>query len=299
MYKPQVTGAKASYMRTIKLRSVFFTFFFSFTPTAAWAASDIIESIDVPKSSWQAIKEKLRVRNFSEIMSPAFKGNPSSVPYPDGRQFTPGILYNIFWADYEFAPNYKVVYWQRAIITLNSNQNFQNAIFPRDPRFALRRTKVFDIPRLDTTFDVYIQPRVMQNMFTTKNHFEVGFRTNSSYAFPRSKWNIGLISEFTTGYLDPTGKGARAFGWAMPWASYDWTSKFSTQHYVTLPVANSRDSCWRHFAWDDPSLPYIQNGISYSLSSTLTTSVFLNNYLMTKPSLKNTWASVWLSLAFL
>jgi hypothetical protein len=233
-------------------------------------------------------------------MAPAFDGNTDSVPRSDGSPYAPSNTFNIFWADYEIAPNLKVVYWQRMLVFLNSNPQFQGVQFlPRDPRFALRFTQVFNVPDLTTTYDVFFQLPFTDNVLSNRNNIELGFRTNTSYAFPKSHWSIGLVQEFTTAYFGGRG-GARAFGWAMPWASYELTKTFSTQTALSFPFQNRRSNpSWTEFVWDDPGSAYIQNGIGINVTNQVWMAVFLNNYLFAPVSLNNTWASLWLSLTIL
>jgi hypothetical protein len=84
----------------------------------------------------------------------------------------------------------------------------------------------------------------------------------------------------------------------MPWASYDINPTFSTQHYCIVNFEHQRGKALHRFDWDYP-MPYIQNGLGINVSKVVWTSIFLNNYVNTAPTLKNTWASVWLSLTLL
>jgi len=245
-------------------------------------------------------QSKFRIRNFTEFMTPAFQGRTRSIPNRDGSEYIPATLFNILAIDYEIAPDYRILYHQRALLMLTPNSSFQGLnLFGRDPRFALRRTQVFDVPHVNTTYDLYVQPGIANNQLSDGNSFEVGFRTNTSYSPPGTRWNFGLLQEFTTRYLNPSGQGRqRAYGWFMPWVSYDLSQKISLQHFTTLPFTNLRSQPWTSFQWDDPP-PFIQNGIGLNLTKTVSASLFINNYLGVGPTLSNTWASVWLSLDLL
>lgn len=246
-----------------------------------------------------SVSKKLQIRNFTEFMTPALRGKSSSIPNSDGSEFIPTALFNIFTADYEIAPNYRILYYQRVFLLLSSSATLQGgSIFGRDPRFALRRSQVFDVPNLNTAIDLYFQPGVSNNQISGGNNFEVGFRTNAAYAPPGTRWGFGMIQEFTSGYLDASGSGQRAYGWFMPWVSYDLSQRFSLQHYSNLAFKNPRNLSWTEFQWDDQP-PFMQNGLNFSLTKSVTTSLFLNNYLRVKPTLSNTWASLWLSITFL
>ncbi len=257
-----------------------------------------------PKSSLELLPEtsvskKLQIRSFTEFMTPALRGKSPSIPNSDGSEFIPTSLFNIFTADYEIAPNYRILYYQRVFLLLSSSATLQGgSIFGRDPRFALRRTQLLNVPNLNTAIDLYFQPGISNNQISGGNHLEVGFRTNTAYAPPGTRWGFGIVQEFTTGYLDASGSGQRAYGWFMPWVSYDISQRFSLQHYSNLAFKNPRNLPWTEFQWDDQP-PFMQNGFNFILTKSVTTSLFLNNYLGVAPTLSNTWASLWLSINFL
>jgi len=268
---------------------------------ASAQADSVNPAVAVPseESAFELIQKKLRIRTFSELMSPAFQNSQPSVPDSNGSQLLPTNLYNIALMDYEVAPNYRVVYWQRVMVYLApDNAVHGGEIVLRNPRFAIRRTHVFDVANLDTTYDLYIQPGLAPESISAGRSLEVGFRTNTSYVFPASKWSIGVISEFTTAFSDHGGSGSDVYGWFMPWASYDISKTFSTQHYFSFNYQHMRGDRWNQFEMDYP-LPYVQNGIGVNVTKNIWASVLLNNYVFTLPTLQNTWASLWLSMTIL
>jgi hypothetical protein len=245
------------------------------------------------------VRNKLRIRNFIEFMTPALQGHSSSIPNSDGSEYIPTTLFDIFSAEYEIIPNYRILYYQRVFLLLTEDSSFQGmSLFGRDPRFALRRTQIFDVPNLNTSFDLYFQPGISNNQISGGNRIEVGFRTNTNYAPPGTRWTLGIVQEITTGYLDAYGTGLRAYGWFMPWFSYDLSNRISLQHFTNLPFKNPRNLSWTQFQWDDQP-PFMQNGVNFNLTKSVAASVFLNNYLGVAPTLRNTWASLWLSIDIL
>ncbi len=255
------------------------------------------------------LEPRLRIRSFTEFMTPAFQGHTDSVPSPDGTPFLPSNLFNILWADYEIGNNLRIVYWQRTYIFLTSNPEFQGfQVFPRDPRFAVRFTQVFNNPNLTTTYDAFFQPQltnnvgifpqeVTRNIFCNRNILELGFRTNTTYQFPGSRWSIGMVQEWTNAFFG--GKGPRYFGWANPWVNYQFSKAYSVQSAFFFPIQNKRADQPDHITWDVPGGAYVQNGFSMSVNDRLSVSLLLNNYLFEPLSWRNTWMSVWVSLAFL
>jgi hypothetical protein len=247
------------------------------------------------KTTLQTLQEKVRVRTFTEFMSPAFRGNPRNVPDEEGADLLPTNSFNIAWMDYEIAQDWKVVYWQRFNINFAPTSRGDGIhTVARNPRFALRKINLFDNPNISSTYDFYVQPGLAPEASESGRTIEGGIRTNTSYALPKSSWSVGAITEFTLS----KDKAASYYGWVMTWASYDLNPTFSTQHYVTVNFLNQTGKPLSKLDWDAPK-PYIQNGIGINVSKAVWASVFLNNYLLTTPTLKNTWASLWVAFTIL
>jgi len=62
-------------------------------------------------SSDSPVPSLLRVRSFTEWMSPALTQNGSSVPNEQGTPLTPTHSFNILWADYTLSQNFKLLLW--------------------------------------------------------------------------------------------------------------------------------------------------------------------------------------------
>jgi hypothetical protein len=127
---------------------------------------------------------------------------------------------------------------------------------------------------------------------------ELGFRTNTTYAIPHSRWTIGAVQEFTASYFSG-GAGPQAYAWIAPWVSYELSPVFSIQTSFFVPVQNLRDRPVLELTWDAPGGPYMQNGIGINVNKQVSLSFLLNNYLNAPISWKNTWASMWVSLTIL
>lgn len=263
-------------------------------------AGDVpVSQVTEEPSFWQGVRKRIRARTFTEMMTPAIDSSKGQIPDNDGSPFAPMNAFNILWTDYEFADDLRIVYWQRVMVNIVGTSTHGPMDFtPRNPRFALRKTKFFDNKNLSTTYDLYVQPGLASEATNAGRTFEFGFRTASSYSFPGSRFSIGMITEMTGVYSKFDMPGANFYGWFMPWMSYDLNKTFSTQHYVTLNYQHMRGDHWSKFQYDYP-MPYMQNGIGMSISKNVWASVFINNYITAPPTLKNTWASLWLSLEIL
>ncbi len=272
------------------------------TPTVFAAQKSSLETseTEATQSEWQKIRQKIRIRSFTEFMTPAFDNHSNSIPYEDGSKLLPTNTFNLAWIDYEIAPDLKIVYYQRLNINFADSEKRQavNAV-PRNPRFALRKVNVFNISHLTTSYDFYVQPGLAPEANGAGRNLEFGIRTATSYAFPRSKWSVGATSETTVAFsFKPAPEGSSSFyGWLLPWASYELSSVFSTQHYLSASFQHIRGTFG--IQPDYPMPLAIQNGIGINLSETIWASVFLNNYINTLPTLANTWMSVWLSVNIL
>jgi hypothetical protein len=260
-------------------------------------------SLPEETSTWSFIQKKFRFRTFSEFMSPSLEGlsgKTTAVPTAEGGEMAPTNVFNIAWMDYEVAPNYRIVYWQRFNVFLAPSANDSGTRFiPRNPRFAFRRTNIFNSEKIVSTYDVYIQPGLAPEAASpgANRSFEFGIRTNTSYTFSDSKWSIGAVTETTGSLSTRGGAGADFYGWFMPWASYELSKIFSTQHYLTLNYMHNRGNSWSKLELD--GLPFIQNGIGINVTEKIWAAIFLNNYLFPTPTLQNTWTSIWLSTSFL
>lgn len=245
-------------------------------------------------NTFDGIKSKTRIRWWSEYMTPTFANIPhSSAESEDYYQFPPS--YAIAWADFEIGKDTKLLYWQRAFVFVNNPNGFQGVdVTPRNPRFALRKTNVIPVQNLSTTFDFYVQLGLGKEANRAGRNFEVGFRTSSSYAFPKSNWSVGLTTEVTGAYSKfDDGRGADLYGWVGPWASYEISETFSTihawlynfQHVRGQPIGLQIDT----------PMPYMQNGFNVSVNKDATVSFLINHYTQELFAWRATSGSVWLS----
>jgi len=249
------------------------------------------------KTNIKTFKERFRFQTFTEFMTPAINNNQNQVPTPEGGQLIPTNTYNILWADYEFARDFKFLYWQRLWIDFANSQSAQGVgVFHRNPRFALRKVNVLNIPNLNTTYDFYIQPGWSPEAGSGGRDFEFGFRTTHSYTIPKSRWNIGATTELTYSISNQDVPGASTYGWVMSWLSYELNKTFATQTFASVNLQHNRGTTG--IQWDYP-MPYIQNGIGMNVTDSIWAAVFINNYMTTAPTLSNTWASLWLSITVL
>lgn len=269
----------------------------SFNPTAS-----------TEETSWSLIRKKLQAADLSELSFPAFQGI-NAIPNPDNSANDSANWYHILWVSYDIAPHYKIIYWQRTFLLLSSYESNQGMkLLPREPRFAIRRTELIDVPHLKSSLDLYLQPSLFTNERSSRNNLEIGIRFSGSYTAPTSRWSFGLLADLTSAYQDSNGKGAKGKIGLAPWVSYGFNSVFSTQHTGNLSFVNVRTkqiesspsepvSNGFDFNWGDQ--PSVQNGIAANLSESTSVSVLLNTYLTTLPTLKNSWASLQLSIQLL
>jgi len=290
-------------MNFFRIGSVFIIFQALIAHTQTWADPSMTLSATEEPSTWQLIQSKLRAGTFTEFMTPAaFSIDSLKIPNTDGSGIAPSNVYTDAWAGYEFAPNYELLYWQRFTVNLQSNNPYPGVhALARNPRFALRRTHVFNNPSISSIYDIYIQPGVAPEATLEGRSFEIGCRTFTNYNFPSSRLSVGAATEFTVSLsssTSPITDRADIYGWAMPWLEYKLSKFFSTEHFVTVNYQHKQGTPWSSFDLD-AYLPFIQNGIGITFSDQLWAAVLINNYLIVAPSLQNTWASVWIMVSLL
>ena len=240
--------------------------------------------------------ERIRIRNFSEFMSPSFQGGTGAIPGSDGKGLAPSLMTGFFWADFEVSPNYKILYFQRNTLTFSNfggASEFQLKL--QDPRFGLRRTQLFDVPGLITQYDFYVQPGVTAESRARGRQFDLGVRTFNRYSFQGSRFSIGAVTDVAFSRFDSGRDGADLSGTLVPFISYSISARVSTQHWFVLPFQHKSSG----FSFDFPFMPLTQNGVNIDLSKTASVSLMLNHYLLVAPTLKNTWASLWVNFALL
>ncbi len=258
--------------------------------STAWATQlgEQAETV-IPMHEFFAL-EKFRMRSFTEVMTPAIANNDGiSMPFADGSHFLPLNAFQIFWMDYEIAPRLRVLYYQRLILTLGSNEvSTPGYVSPRPPRFALR----FILPDTESSIDVYFQPPISVYMTERKRAFEVGGRISLIQRIPPVSY--GFTTDITLPYAYAANTSADFYGFSSAWASFALSETISTQHWISFPFEHI--GCTQQWGWDIPLQPYIQNGLGFNVSRILWLGIMLNTYFLTPPTLRNSWASLWVSL---
>lgn len=276
----------------------------------SWATSDSAlgsspaTSAGTTTSDWTQIRKKIRVRTFSEWMSPAFEGAENSVPSADGQTtLDPTNIFNILWTDYEFKKNFRFLYFQRFQSNLTGNASAPSGTAWSDPRFALRITDFFPSRQWTTTLDLYYHAPTSDASRSIGRSAEIGAQWAGLYLIPQSRWSVGFLTDVRKSFYNSPGNGGNYWsGFVAPRAQYEFNSKWSTQHWLVTPYrqiradGSSLDANWR---WGYPFNPFVQNGVGWSASQNVWLGLFVNNYLGETPRLSNTWASAWLSLTVL
>jgi len=243
--------------------------------------------------------QALRSRFFTEIMTSGFDGR-TYVPAEDGSELNPANAFSMLWIDYPIAENTRIGYWQR----WNANLTGPQGVRFRNPRLEIRKLNVWKKKGISSTYDFYLQPGIAPEGESIASggsgrSLEIGMRTSQSYSIPESNWNIGMITEITKAFSFKGPARANVYGWALPWIEHEWSKRFYHQHYFTLSLQQLGKDPWYHIVYDYPMPLATQNGISYQLNDTINLSFFVDNYLNTLPTLKNTWFSFWLSAVLL
>ena len=244
--------------------------------------------------------DRVRAKLFTEVMSPALESSAAVTPDPQGNAVDPVNAFNIIWADYEFADGLRALWFQRLPLNLSAPDSSQSwDLTFSDPRVGLRLTDRIKLKGLTSTIDFYAHPGLSEGSRLRGRALELGLQASLSYAIPRSRFTIGAISDFRRSLYDRPGEGASFSGAFVPWTSYSLTERLSTQHWLTLPYRQARGARFADFDWNSPGQPYLQNGIGIALTSRLWTSLLVNNYLLTAPTARNTWLSLWVSTTLL
>lgn len=252
-----------------------------------------------PVSSHPSVS-KLRMKLNSEFMTPPLSTESNSVPGPAGEEYQPMNLFSIFWADYEIAPHFRLLYWQRALalITPGDADGALSVNF-RDPRFAVRYSNQFLNKNISFTADTYIQAPLSAASSKMKKIGDIGFRTATTYTPSGSRFTVGTVTDLNTSFYSETGTGGTNFlAAAAPFMEYTINKNFTTEHWLALTLYHKRDVSWSDLTWNDQA-PYMQNGITWNATDSLSVSALLNNYLTALPSVHNSWISLWVSVAFI
>jgi hypothetical protein len=289
----------------ILIQAAFAIFFCSFlgilTGSVAWSGEQISESLspslastsDTADTPFKLLRQKFRVENFTEFMTPQLLGDQKSIPDSNGNSLASMNLDGRLWADYEFIHNWRVLYWQRYIVAPGFGFQFY------DPRFGIRFTQLLESARLATTVDIYVLPGVSQFATDANRHYSLGARFSSSYIIRESHWTVGAVLEMNYNVYHTGTTGADMTGFIVPYFSYAISSIFATQHWFVFPIKHNQGDAPLQLSWDLTGMPFVQNGIGVKVAKPVWVGVFINNYLLTLPNASITWASLWLNLSFL
>lgn len=261
-----------------------------------------LEASAPKQTTWQKIRKRTRASIFSEIMTPSFETQTPSAatPLKDGKPNDPINAFTIFQADYEFLSNTRFLYFQRMPYNFNKIPGAEgNDLTFSDPRFALRLTNFIPSKSIISTVDFYTQPGFSKGSANIERKGDLGIQTNIKYK--NSGWTVGNILDVRHSFFLKNGKGNDWTGFAAPYITKDLNSKWSTQTWFSFPWKHARntDIRMKNMLWNSPGSPYIQNGLGYSATDSLWVGALVNNFILVKPTLQNTWASLWISVTLL
>ncbi len=184
---------------------------------AAETENSIKPKTESQKSTLQRIWEKTRVRHFSEFMTPPVEFKGQSVLGPDGAPVDPMNIFNIFWVDYEFAKDFRVLYFQRIPFNLvETSAGPGPDITFSDPRFALRVSSFLpEVVR--SQVDFYAQPGWSRGSSNIGRWVEPGMQVNLSWTPKHEKFTVGLLADLRFTIFKDTEAGQQnMYGFAAP-----------------------------------------------------------------------------------
>ncbi len=274
---------------------------FSQNPTGSFSGEK--RTSPLQESSLTQWTSRLRIRSFSEFMTPVFhEFSKHQVPSPQGGSAFTSNIFNIAWMDYEIAPRSYLLLWQRFFINSFASLDPGGLVaVARNPRFAYRRTQIWDHPDWSTTYDFYLQPGLAPENRSMDRTLEVGFRASNNFHPQGSDWTLGLTFELTANpqWTSPpasvAGNRVDYYGSTFMFVEHKINDLFASEHYLSVNFQHFQGSAPASLQLDLP-MPYTQNGIGISLSPQFWVAVFINNYVIQPPTLKTTWASLWLSM---
>jgi hypothetical protein len=210
-------------------------------------------------------------------------------------------MFSIVQADYEFMKDSRLLLFQRMTSNLGAAAGLPGGKFRfLDPRVGWRQTNVISNPDfLGSTIDFYAQLPLSSQSQQQQRALDLGVQGNFSYLVPKSKLTLGVVTDVRGSFYQAALGNNNFQGFFAPWASYELSRKFSTQHWFNLPWRHKQEDAWDSIGWAFPGRPYIQNGIGLSANKFLWFSLMINNYVDTAPTLQNTWASLWVSVTAL
>lgn len=262
-------------------------------------SQSVVVAQEIPTSLAENLfLNQLRLQTFSDFSLPAI-GMEGYVPTPDATKDRPMDVFNYAWLDGPLAGDYRWVYWQAFFLKMQASRF--GKIDLANPRFALRRDNFFESGgKARSRLDLFYQPG-WSALNPAPLLGQLGVRSDSSYR-PESGgcWSFDLLAEATWNFYTASSLSS---GYSM--------STFSGMFFPTVQYRLSEKMGWStgmaFFAkwrrvdqkWVLGAPPYLQNGLTWSVSQTVWVAGLVNHYLQVAPRLKNTWGSLWVSLKVL
>jgi hypothetical protein len=258
----------------------------------------MVHAAEQSKTVWEDIVSRTRVRTFSELMTSSL-ADPSSVPTETGEQLDPMNAFNILWMDYEFAKDWRALYFQRMIVNLTSNEANPGGfgVNVLNPRFGLRRTNAIPLDGFSTTWDLYVQPGITTDSQNAGHIADLGLQMANSYRIKGFPLTVGLLADIRGGFFNAYGRGSDFMVSMSPWLSFELTPWLSTQHWFGMPIRHVKGA--DSLSWNYPFAPNVQNGLGFQIGDRIWSALMVNNYLTQTPGIENTWLSLWLAVTIL
>ncbi len=240
----------------------------------------------------------IRIRGFQESMLPSLGAGTRFVPKSTGDGLIPAFTLSQLGMDEEFAPGWRGFYLQKFRVIWNSVG--ENAILPQlfDPRFGIRKTRLFGDSDWQSELDFFIHPGLNRTiLIQSQRLLDLGVRMTNRYSIPGTRLTVGGNFELVSTLYRADSRDADWSGVLSVMASYRLSPVIATQSWIYGFYKHKKGDSMDQFFWDITDLPFFQNGLSFDLSKNLTVSVMHNQYLGVVPHLNNMWMSLWLTMS--
>ncbi len=257
-----------------------------------------VATVAVRDRSTDPVKSStVRLRVFQESMLPALGSGSRFVPKSSGDLLIPMFTLSQFGIDEEVMPSWRLFYLQKIRVLWGTIG--ENTILTQffDPRFGIRKTKLFGESAWQSELDFFIHPGFNRTILVQSQRLlDLGLRMTNRYPVPGTAWVVGGNFELVSTLYRAGSRDADWSGVLSLMASYRISSLVSTQSWIYGFYKHKKGESLTQFYWDITDLPFLQNGLSLSVSQNFTVSWMLNQYLGVTPSLNNMWMSLWLSM---